>query len=128
VKKAERDAEIVASFEAGFGVEEISSTYGVAAMRAYEIVRRENARRTYRARVDRQERRDFIERIRALVPTWRDLDAFGRSLREDQWLDPRGDVPSIYWEANRVLMQWLEGRANDHMTVLRLRRLTEVPA
>jgi hypothetical protein len=30
-------------------------------------------------------------------------------------------------EAGRILTARLDGRANDHMTVLRLRRLTEVP-
>jgi hypothetical protein len=115
--------------------------------------RRFRARAEWEARVERerQEREEATRRntlvvqIARVEPSWPALNNFGWWLRENEaWyrappqarrgttmplIDPVDpDYLPAFRAADRAIAQWLDGRANEHMTVLRLRRLTEVPA
>jgi uncharacterized protein (DUF433 family) len=77
----------------------------------------------------------FNGQVATVQPDWSSINNFGWWLRERIGRRPLGrtviraaSYPLVYDDADKVLESWLDGRANDHMTVLRLRKLTEVAA
>jgi hypothetical protein len=124
-----------------------------ALQRALKKDERERRKAEERARCarERQEREEASRRntlarqIARVEPSWSSLNNFGWWLRENEsWYRAprlpgrRDDLRTIdpidpeylpaFRAADQTIARWLDGRANDHMTVLRLRRLTEVPA
>ena len=112
-----------------------------------EAVRQERARIVAQQRAEYQAKlaaeREAFERQRRensiviqigrLAPHWSDLNNFGWWLREHEGMyHLRADGTSAEVEyyppfraADRALTQWLDGRANETMTVLRLRKIAE---
>lgn len=121
--------------------------------RALKKEERERRKAEDRARweQERREREEVSRRntltgqIARVEPSWTSLNDFGWWLRENEaWYRRLGQarhgttMPLIdpiepeylpaFRAAGKAVAQWLDGKANDHMTVLRLRRLTEVAA
>jgi hypothetical protein len=96
----------------------------------------------------------LVQQALTVEPSWSSLNNFGWWLRENELrfrlplsptstatvirpriggdpfphVDPvQPEYHPVFRAADKAIAQWLDGRANDHMTVLRLRRLTEVP-
>lgn len=116
--------------------------------KAEDRARREQERRE-REEADR--RNTLTVQLARVEPSWSSLNNFGWWLREhearyqvrrtpgviaraEQGRDPLGlrfpeppEYHPVFRAADKAIAQWLDGRANETMTVLRLRRLTEVP-